>query len=601
MAKGLLTFENFNTGGMSDSKLSGIKDSSYKLVGIDLHTIPGQITARQKLAKISGDVVTEFCKNKVDCSDGKKYWFSATSGKIWCDNNGTITLIYTTVPTRGNADCLGAREYGGYIYWATQSYLHRIAIHKTSDWTTNAEANWKELDIDQEIVGTGQTYTLATSIAETATHRQTFTPEKMPQMSFTVNISEKGTGDWTFTIHDASNNVIATKTITNANLTTGVFRVTFDTPWIKPLGSAYHLHIHSSIAGGKVVTGTLNDLETCAFVNYTYSDDTYHPMMEQNLVLFIGDRNFVHQVDTYDAPNEFTKNALDIPYPWRIKSLGTFRTDLLVGAFLADTVNTSMIFRWDTSSPSFINQHQVFENGINAFFASDTVSFVQCGRYGNIYVYNGETLELYRKIPGTYTPAKYGVVHPEAVANLDGMMLFGFSNQSGNPTESAVWVLGHHDRNYPFVMDISFPISERDEDGGLVLEDVEIGAIMVSGYDLYVSWKHGDSVGIDKLDYTAKIEKAYVESRIKSVEREMLQTASELFVAFTEIPEDTSITAYLSANYKPYVQQALTLDVDRNILRSETSPEGTTFQLLLLFNVTGNDSPAIESAAIRYQ
>ena len=62
-----LIFENFNLGGLGDSKWSGLANSLYKIVGIDLHTLPGVIQARQKLIRASSTVVTEFCKQKVSC------------------------------------------------------------------------------------------------------------------------------------------------------------------------------------------------------------------------------------------------------------------------------------------------------------------------------------------------------------------------------------------------------------------------------------------------------------------------------------------------------------------------------------------------------
>ena len=80
------------------------------------------------------------------------------------------------------------------------------------------------------------------------------------------------------------------------------------------------------------------------WATFTITDAAFHPMIEQNLILFIGDGNYVAQVDA----GVFTANALDIKTPLRIKSLGKIGTDILLGTFIAATVNKAIIFRWDT-------------------------------------------------------------------------------------------------------------------------------------------------------------------------------------------------------------------------------------------------------------
>jgi hypothetical protein len=80
---GVIPLGYWNLGGLSSSKWSGIKNSSHKIVGWDLHSTPGIITVEQKLTKDSGSTVTEFCKARLNCSNGSQYWGSSTSGKVW--------------------------------------------------------------------------------------------------------------------------------------------------------------------------------------------------------------------------------------------------------------------------------------------------------------------------------------------------------------------------------------------------------------------------------------------------------------------------------------------------------------------------------------
>lgn len=300
----VIPIESFNLGGLSDSKFSGIKHSLYKLVGWDLHTTPGILKVAQKLTKDSGTTVSEFVKCQVASTNGYTYHFSSTSGKVWERTDlGVWSLVYTTIPTGGDAGCSGAFEYQGTIYWATENYLHKI-----------------------------------------------------------VAANAKGAAQW------------AANAVPNAE--------TFDN-----------------------------------------GDEDFHPMVEQNLVLYIGDGNLVAQVDA----GVFSPDALDISVPQRIKCLGKIGTDILIGTFVNDNVNKSQVYRWDTYSISFTTSDEIDEVGINAFIPGDNVVYVNAGLQGNIYVYNGEQLVLFKKIPGEYSTTEYGRLFPNAAANFNGKILLGFS------------------------------------------------------------------------------------------------------------------------------------------------------------------------------
>ena len=150
--KNKVFINNINLGGISESKYQGRANSVAKSVGIDIHTIPGVIQANWKLKKDSGTTVDALVKAIVVSTDGNSYHFSSTSGKVWRRTSaGTWSLIYTTVPTSGDTGCLGAMEYGDYIYWATENYIHRIAVADTGDWDANAVPNWQLLPITDDL------------------------------------------------------------------------------------------------------------------------------------------------------------------------------------------------------------------------------------------------------------------------------------------------------------------------------------------------------------------------------------------------------------------------------------------------------------------
>lgn len=123
-------------------------------------------------------------------------------------------------------------------------------------------------NIDQSLDTGGafaNTYTVPVAIAEDATNRQTYTPTKKYTTQIGVWIVSKGTGNWSLTVHDASNVILATKTITNANLVDGAFNY-FDVSNIWSSGPL-HFHVTSTVADGTLKTNTSSDLEACSFIH----------------------------------------------------------------------------------------------------------------------------------------------------------------------------------------------------------------------------------------------------------------------------------------------------------------------------------------------
>jgi len=132
-------------------------------------------------------------------------------------------------------------------------------------------------NIDQSLDPTGaytNTYALTNAVNEGATHIQTFTPTKKYTTRIGVWVVAKGTGNWTLVVHDASNNILASKTITNASLTEGAFNY-FDVPNIWTSG-ALHFHLYSSVADGTCKANTTDDLETASYIhNYAKKSENF--------------------------------------------------------------------------------------------------------------------------------------------------------------------------------------------------------------------------------------------------------------------------------------------------------------------------------------
>ena len=463
--------------GLANSKWSGVAGSFAESVGIDGHSNPGTITVHQKLTKESSTIVTAFVKIAVTVSTGESFWFSSTDGKIWRRSNaspGVWLLVYTTAPVAGTAGCSGAMEYNGFLYWATQSRLHRIsmatAIATAANWTTNAVPDWA-----------------------------------------------------TFAVTDAD----------------------------------------------------------------------FHPMAIQDLTLFIGDANRIVSVN---SAGTFNNNALDIKTPLRIKTITDFEIDLLIGTYVADTINRTEIIRWDCVSRSWNTSDRIEEVGINAFIRDDNYIYVNAGRAGNIYFYNGETLQPFKKIPGTYSDTQYGTIHPGAVANFKGIPVFGFSNGAGNPAKQGVYSFGSYSRDYPKVLDLSWPLSTG------TMATLEIGTILVNDFQLLVSWKDGSTYGVDAFDLVSpsKYASAYFETTMLAQDkRDVLKTLRNVSAFYNSLPANTGITFSYSVNGASYIALTSVTNAVLNEIQTQLSVDSIgSLQIKCSFTISGNTAPVVEAISV---
>lgn len=595
-----VTIRDINLGGIAESPYQGGNNSVADMVGLDLHSVPGLIKAQFKLTKDSDTTINELCKCAIASTDGKRYFFSADSGKIWSESGGSYTLVDTTTPLYGEAKCLGAIEFGGYIYWATQNYLHRIRVTDTGSWSSNSQENWKELHLDYESYpGSAYTYTVATSISETDANKLPLLLTEDVVTAFGVNISDKGTGNITITVHDSSDNSIASKTISNGSLATGFNYFELASDFDVDEEETYHLHITSTVADADIFTSTVDTLQYGDVKVYSRGDDEWHTMKIQNRQLFIADRHYVHTIEVVNNAHVFGNKALTLVKPERIKCLGRSRTDLLIGTYVDDGVNETLLYVWNTWSEAPSALDPIPETGIHAFIEGDNYILAIAGVNGNIYIYQDGALSLAKSIPGEYSSSSYIKVNPNAQATFNMVPLIGISNGAGNPIKNGVYSYGKKRVNYPYMLNFDYPISQRNA-GAFVTDNVEIGCILVTGNDLYVAWKDTNSTavyGVDKLDYSNRLSGAYFTTRQITRGRILRDNVLNCVIAYRSLPEDTDVDVSIDINHSgSFVAWGVDKrnDTDKKIIRYSDARENNTMQVKTVLTCSGSDSPEIE-------
>jgi len=359
------------------------------------------------------------------------------------------------------------------------------------------------LDIDQTDASTGDTYALGTSVSEAAAGRQTFVPAKDPQKSIQVNISDKGDdGDWTLVVHDPQNREMASKTVTNANLNTGLFEFTFDSVWTPIIGVSYHFHVYASSTTGApaVVAGTNNNLETGQFTSYyqfLVEDTLYHPI--DNILNFIGIGNSRY-LATYDpSTGTYNPHRLTFPSEWKVRCLGRWLGYYAIGCWKGDEVtdfDQGMIFFWDGIKDKYNDFVEVPEGAINAMSGSQgTLSFV-AGYQGDLLEYKGgDAAKKVKRLP-KITADKYIEVLPGALKKWRTLLHIGAGVTDSADVEQGVYSWGSRNTNYTDSLSLDYVIST----GNSLSTGVKIGLVMPMQKKLLIGWKDNVSYGLDVVD-----------------------------------------------------------------------------------------------------
>jgi len=478
-----------NFKGLSDGKFAGVPGSFYRCEGIDGHSQPGTLLVHQKLSKESGSTVDADVIASLAASDGSSLWFSRGSGKIWRRTSaGVWSTAYTTTPAAGAVGCLGAAQYDGRIYWATQSRLHYMPDSDLAD------SSWAA-------------------------------------------------------------------------------RVVED------------------------------------FGTFTNTDTEYHTMQIVSQALYIGDGSFVASITDIGDTHVFTAKALDLKKPHKVKALIDYDIDLLIGTTVADNVNKAEIYRWDLESTSWTSSDPIDEVGINAFIRDGNNVLVQAGKFGRMYFYDGVQLVPFTTIPGDYTDSgvpQTMTMEPEASATYLNIPRFGVSNDSNNPISQGVYSLGSYSKDYPKVMDLSFPLSTRDSDDTTITTKtgLNIGSVLSIGSDLLVSWKKGadTSYGVDALDTTLKYENANIETMQLAIgsARDSLKHGYTININHASQITDTDVGFKVSYKKKFEASydttSAVIYDTDLFQTRAEVNVDlVANMQFKIDFNTDSNLAPTIET------
>jgi hypothetical protein len=223
-----------------------------------------------------------------------------------------------------------------------------------------------------------------------------------------------------------------------------------------------------------------------------------------NMSLFIADGNDVSAVD---SAGTFTQSALDLETNWLITDMTGVGTDLLIGTVNSVNNGKCKVFLWDTYSPSWTTEDDIFEAGVNCFIDSDNITFAQCGASGNLYYWTGARMERFGKIRGIAT-TNTATSH-NLSSTLNGKPLFA------NATK--VYSIHREDK------DLGFAIANEYTSTGTISSIIAAGSQFLVQYGTGVD-KIGTNYAIATLDTPESVGKY-----------------SNIIVQYDSLPAGTSI------------------------------------------------------------
>lgn len=511
MASYSRTIIRFDNGLSSSSKGLGANFNK----NLDIYSDANSLTLNPALAKVSGITVTGLVK-WIDSGtpyDTNKYFYDdagniyrETSGGTWSSlrsvgsaQNENATLTFTAAGQ-------GLVKGNGYLYYTTDLTIGRYGPLGNNPIFLDDYPN--HLLIDRTTTaGSGNNYTLPSAISETSANKLNFTPTSEPYTTVVFNQTAAGSGNWTLTIHDQDNNVIASKT--NSGSGTGKF--TFASPVRLSLGQQYHFHLTSSNGTGTVGVGTASDLSTAYSEQYfcLVSDSNYHPLfMHTNgtrPIVLIGNGNYIGVLTDIGGNSTYNPTQIVLEPGYSVRYFfkeNEFAVAVCWKGTTIDGQEEGRLYYWDGIA-SYFNYSKPITSGLpNASVNFKNRVFSVLGSKGTLTI-GTEPFLFIQNIPKLAKGKKIEVL-PGAMDVWQNKAVIGMGANTDDSSgiSQGVYEYGSaSDKDGAEALNFGYTIST----GTTQSTSMKIGAVKAFGKDLYVSWKDGATYGVDKASKTGTV------------------------------------------------------------------------------------------------
>lgn len=642
MSEVAVIWKSFEGGWATDHKI-GPKNSFDFSQSIDFRKSPSQLTILPGPRREDG-VVNDLIQNEVMTGDGTIYaigssgsFYKRTTAGVWSVeaniNIGTFGMDY--------------RKDTDDIYLPTKKSVSRFAsvsgtnpvmymnYYGPSVSTYNNSSNIG-FNVSASQFGSGLTYALQTSLVETGTTLRYFQSDIEPLTKISVFVVSKGTGDWTLTLHDGTNKVLGTSTVTNANLVNNTFNdFNFTTAtngqvriYIAPNARTYHIHLTSTVADGTVATPTTNDLSACDLQVWAdrlvQTNNGLHPMSRFLQYECFGNGNYVSIWEPISDPptnTEWQRHKLVFPSDYEVCGMAV-QNEFLVVAVERDTSNSvavpqdGYLFFWDGTGATYSYFVHIPEGSPHGLHEHKNVLYYFSGVAW--YAIAGPTTQpvKLRTMPGTNTefsgsstPIK---VYPYASTIRRGTHLMAYPCQTVNTSiQFGVYSWGSVDKNYPDSFGYNYVISTNTQNY-TAQNNLQIGMVKAFGDILHISWRDdlNGGYGIDVVDNTSSPESF---AQWKSIIFDnglptKIKKAKFMQITFLSYPTGATIQPFYTINRGTSVMDVVyngttvTYKGYNNYIRTEIVNPTDFFEIQVGFNLTATTTtPTITGISLVFE
>lgn len=560
--------QNYWSGGVSISTKLAIANSFYYSQNLDFRSDPAQISVfpgPTTIANNLSDLVTAMDQDlngvRWGVGDGGGIYRINTSNAIskvaQMTQHGSAGLLYNQVtdqlyiPGQTNVSMYGQVTTGatGNPSFRPAQFTHSastapgcVNLFNTSDGFFDGNARntsqslaigVTEAAVNQVSTNTTATYGVLTSLSEAVGNFCFFAPDIEPFHSIWPYIVNKGTGDWTLTLHDSLNTQLAQVTVVNANLTNSSYNKFSFGRQIRALVNAsqtgssatYHWHITSTVADGTV--GTINnaDLSSADFLLFAYrlvqTNNGWHPTAlftgSGQPLLCTGNGQYLSTYnfgnDSNPTNSQWQRHNLVFKSGYEVCGLST-NNQYLVIAVERRSTNSSRNFQdgalyfWDgsTNAPNFVIDIPM--GSPYGLYTFNNVTYFACA--GSLFAWSGgQTVIKVRKLAYQNTDYLQAVdstlINPNMFTSRYNLLMMGYPSSTTNVNLNyGVWSWGSVELTFPNSYGLSYTLAN----GALnysASNNLQIGCVQNFVDSMYVSWKFTDSdsvtrYGIDLVD-----------------------------------------------------------------------------------------------------
>lgn len=638
--------QNSFEGGLGTDLKVGLKNSfagpgavgqlgSY---AIDHRKKPSQFSVLPGLAREDASIVNDLIQNEVMVFDGTIYaigskgsFYKRTTAGVWSReaaiNVGTFGIDYRKdtdniyIPTSKSVSV-----YSG-ISTATPAMYMNYYGPSYSQYNNTPNIGF---NVASYQAGSTFSYTLSTTLVESSTNLRYFQSDIEPLVKISVFITNKGTGNWTLTLHDGNNKVLGTSTVTNANLVNNTFNdFSFTTAtngqvriYISPNARTYHIHLTSTVADGTVSSSVVNDLSACDLKVWAdrlvQTNNGMHPMARFLQYEIIGNGNYVSaweplnstDTTTMTSPEttaEWVQHKLVFPMEYEVCGLAV-QNEFLVIALEQNTTSATSIPQagllafWDGLSPTYNYFVKIPEGSPYGIHEYKNIIYYYAG--GALYGISSPTTQPVKAktMPGTdleFTNlTDTFIVYPYSMAVRKGVHLFGFPGSTTNTTTNfGVYSWGAIDKNYPDSLGLSYIMSTGSTNYSSQ-NNLQIGMVKTYGDVLHVSWRDdlNGGYGVDVINNSSS---AAATASFESLIFDNGFTAKRnkgivIFANFLTLPSDSSFKLKYKINRAStwtYSSVFNLANTPSNIAQLSISPVTYFYEIQIGVDITSKTNP----------